>query len=132
MSEKETIPVVFDQTESFTKLKSCLKSESVISKKPSKDAKRKDTNQENLTIDNKPEFGSNDSVLPPSLRSERRQSESLNIRFSQMVNLREYDGELAPETVRKTNHRPIYRVLNFRTDELDFVVDKISGDLDGE
>ena len=62
---------------------------------------------------------------PPSMRGRNsvEQAASVGIRFSQMVNLREYDGELAAETVRSTKQQPIYRVLNFRTDENDLVVD---------
>ena len=56
-------------------------------------------------------------------RNSVEQAASVGIRFSQMVNLREYDGELAAETVRSTKQQPIYRVLNFRTDENDLVVD---------
>ena len=79
--------------------------------------------ENNSSSPNKPKSDS-DPTLPPSMRSEEgRNSESLNIRFSQMVNLREYDGELAPETVRKTHQQPIYRITNFRVDQNNFIVD---------
>lgn len=119
-SGESQVPIVFDKTESFIKLKSCLKSESIIKSKSQKSDQTENNNNNNSS--SKPKSDS-DPTLPPSMRPDYRNSESLNIRFSQMVNLREYDGELAPETVRKTNQQPIYRITNFRVDQNNFIVD---------
>merc|ERR1712173_32499 len=81
-----------------------------------------ENNNNNNNNNERPKSGS-DPTLPPSMRLDNRQSDSLSIRFSQMVNLREYDGEQPPETVRKTNHQPIYRITNFRVDQNNFIVD---------
>jgi hypothetical protein len=118
-NNNEQAPVVFDKTESFIKLKSCLKSESIIKSRSQKSDQTENNNNDNIA---RPKSGS-DPTLPPSMRLDNRQSDSLNIRLSQMVNLREYDGEQPPETVRKTNHQPIYRITNFRVDQNNFIVD---------
>merc|ERR1712048_376825 len=116
-SNRTSLPNINDKE--LPKLKSCLKSESTVSRSPSKSPSKRVSSTDQQT---KPD--SDESILPPSLRSEERDSlgASLSIRFSQMVNLREYDGESAPETVRKTGHPAIYRPVNFRLDERNTVI----------
>ena len=98
MSGNDQVPIVISREEAIIKLKSILKTDSQRSEEKALEEKKKPMDE------------------PRSMR------------FSQMVNLREYDGELAPDTVRSTKQQPIYRVLNFRTDENDLIVDSSPSD----
>jgi hypothetical protein len=137
MSDNDQVPIVISREEAMLKLKSILKSDSQIIKPDSRENSAKSkaatsgTDKSLSMLDEIKKTKSQPSE-PPSMRARNQsmdKSGSVGIRFSQMVNLREYDGELAPETVRSTKQQPIYRVLNFRTDENDLIVDSSPSEL---
>merc|ERR1712032_1591899 len=135
MSENDQVPIVVSREDAIIKLKSILKSESQINSESRINAAKSSSSKPNginSTINEAASAYDTNEHGPPSMRSRNQSIEpsaSVGIRFSQMVNLREYDGELAPETVRSTKQQPIYRVANFRTDENDFIVESTPSEL---
>jgi len=120
MSDNDQVPIVISREEAIIKLKSILKTDSQRLEEKALEEKKKTMNEPPSTMRGR--FNSIEQS------GSRPSAGSVGIRFSQMVNLREYDGELAPDTVRSTKQQPIYRTLNFRTDENDLIVDSSPSD----